>query len=161
MPFGPLSGSSSEGPPQRRAFGGSLARNLEGFFDRRVRTPALEDPRLVQVLDRQNREIDKRFRAAMSNFERSAGQRGGGDVAAFQRDIAIARSEASSGAFTEAVNLFENLQLETASGALAFLTGQSQEELGFEQIATQREATRKQFQASVIQSGTQLASTPF
>ena len=112
-------------------FGGAGAQGLFDFFEQGFKTRTLDDPRLVRFLDRANREIDRTLKSAQQNFERGLGpnQRASGDAAAFERDLAIAGSEGKSAAMTDIFEIFENLRLENAKGALAFLTAESGEGL--------------------------------
>jgi len=113
----------------RSVFDEGLGQDLAGFFRSRFDTPTLEDPRLVQFLDKANREIDRTLKGAQQTFDRGLGpnQRRSGDAAAFQRDLAIAGSEGKSAAFTDIVKIFEEMKLEGAAGALALLTATSEE----------------------------------
>ncbi len=104
--------------------GSSTAGQLEQFFLGGFQTEALDDPRLVRLLDAQNREIDKRFSAAQTQFER-------------------------------------------AGGALQFLSGQSGETLGIEaaaarraELKAQKDASRRQFKASIFESVSSAATGP-
>lgn len=119
-------------PTPPSVFGEGRSQELFQFFQQGFQTPASEDPRLGTFLDRAIREIDKSLGAAQTNFERSldVGERRGGDAAAFERDLAIAKSEQSSGALTDILGMFEGLRLESATGALKFLLAESGERLG-------------------------------